>query len=39
MDGARHVIERVLNPDVLMLMTSYDVASTIHQFLQFHGIL
>ena len=33
MDGARHVIKRILNPRFLREMASYDVASTIHQCL------
>jgi len=32
-DSARHVINRILNPRLLSYMTSYDAASTIHQFL------
>jgi len=31
MDGARHVIKRMLNPLVWSQMASYDVASTVHQ--------
>ena len=34
MDSARHIIKRILNPRFLRQMTSYDVASTIHQSLR-----
>jgi hypothetical protein len=33
MGNARHVIERILNPDLISQMASYDVACTIHQAL------
>jgi len=31
--SARHVIKRILNPGALNQMTSYDAASTMHEFL------
>jgi hypothetical protein len=37
MDIVRHVIKRIVNPQFLSKMTSYDVVSTIHESLQCAG--
>jgi len=33
MDSARHIMKRILNPQLLSQMATYDVAITFHQYL------